>query len=166
MAFVGRLASLLPAIPFTLASESVRAYLLDAERKGGDAYTRISALAPGVEVRVELPGGAFALEQAYVGKSRDVGRFESHRKYIDLQLIVAGREFMDIADVGTLVLDEDLTPARDVIFYRAPEAYSILRMHQGDIAVFLPPDGHRPSLAIEPGEVVWKTVVKVPVLQT
>src|ERR1039458_5276387 len=68
------------------------AYVAEALRPDSAAQARIGRIAAGTTERVELAGGAFALEQVYLTKPRAEGRWESHRTYIDVQVIVAGEE--------------------------------------------------------------------------
>lgn len=139
------------------------AYAAEATRKGSETHRRIGRVAVGVTERIELAGGAFALEQAYVPKARSEGFFESHRKYIDVQVIVEGEELMEVEDVSRLAISEDFTPERDLIKYADTPVASVLRMRTGDVAVFCPADGHMPSLHWRGTGLVRKTVVKVPV---
>ena len=131
---------------------------------GSAVNVRIEKISAGTTERIELSGGAFALEQAYWTKPRDEGRWESHRLYIDLQVLVAGEEFMEAVHAGRLVVAEDLTPGKDLIFYQPFSAGSTLRIRAGEVAVFFPVDAHLPSLRVgaDPA-LVRKTVVKVPV---
>lgn len=142
----------------------VFAYAAEMLRPGSAAQARIEKIPAGTTGRVELGGGAFALEQAYWTKPRSEGRWESHRAYIDVQLVVAGEEQMEVADAARLTVAEDLTPAKDLIFYQPFGAGSVLRVRAGEAAVFFPADAHLPSLRLgmEPA-LVRKTVVKVPV---
>lgn len=129
-----------------------------------EEHRRILDVANGATERVELSHGMFALEQAYVAKPREQGRWEAHREYIDIQVIVTGRELMELTDTGNLVVDEDFTPGRDLIFFQPYANGSALVAEAGAVAVFFPIDAHRPSLALGPtGDLVRKTVVKVPV---
>jgi len=139
-------------------------YVEKALRAGSEARERIGRVASGVTGRVDLAGGAFALEQTYLPKPRPEGFFESHRKYIDVQVIVEGEELMEVEDVSRLVVAQTYDPERDFIKYADAAAASVLRMRAGDVAIFFPEDGHMPSLQLEGRPVlVRKTVVKVPV---
>jgi biofilm protein TabA len=142
------------------------AFVEDAGRAGTAANRQLFGLAPGQTERIELPGGAFALSQAYLTKSRTEGKWETHRAYIDVQAVFAGEEFMEITDRNRMTLAEDLTPERDVIFYQAFDQGSVLRLGVGDVAVYFPPDAHLGGIAIAAPVVVRKVVVKVPVLTT
>ena len=139
-------------------------YVEDILRPGSESHKRLHAVATGETLTIELGEGVFAMEQAYVAKPRTEGRWEAHKVYIDMQVIVSGDELMEVADVSRLVLAEDKTPAKDVMFFENGPSFSVLRVGSGDIAIFYPVDAHKPSLAAgEPAALVRKTVVKVPV---
>ncbi|HTQ30042.1 MAG TPA: YhcH/YjgK/YiaL family protein [Opitutaceae bacterium] len=140
------------------------AYAAEALRPDSAAGARLGRMATDATERVELSGGAFALEQTYMTKPRAEGRWESHRAYIDVQVIVAGEELMEATDAARLTVAEDLTPGKDLIFYQPFGAGSVLRVRAGEAAVFFPADAHLPSLrtGAEPA-LVRKTVIKVPV---
>jgi biofilm protein TabA len=139
------------------------AYVADALRAGSEARVRIGRVAAGETGRIELAGGAFALEQAYRPRLRPEGFFESHRKYIDVQVMVEGEELMEVEDISRLVVSHAYNPERDLIKYGDTDIASVLRMRPGDVAIFFPEDGHMPSLHWRGTGLVRKTVVKVPV---
>jgi len=144
--------------------ESALAHAALALTAGSPVSERVYRLPPGETLKVELGGGVFALEQAYETKASPEVRWESHRRSIDVQVIVSGAELMEVGDTGMLPVSEDLTPEKDVIFYAAGSPGSMLRMGAGDTAVFFPIDAHRPSLAVSEPRLVRKVVVKVPVV--
>ena len=112
-------------------------------------------------MRVELGGGMFAIDAAYLSKLRPEGFFETHRKYIDVQAVLEGEEAMEIADLQRLTLDVPYDAERDLIKYRDYADTSVLRAREGEVAVFFPVDGHM-SRAVTRPVLVRKTVVKVP----
>jgi biofilm protein TabA len=138
-------------------------YLEQALDPDSEVARRIRAVPVGESQRVELPGGAFALEQVYLSKPRETGRFEAHRAYIDLQAMVEGEESIDVMDVGRLRVQDDFAAGGDVAFFHDEAGASCWRMRAGEVAVFFPVDAHKPSLAVDGPARVCKTVVKVPV---
>ncbi len=138
-------------------------YIAEILRPETVAARRIAGIDIGVTERIDLANGAFALEQVYYTKTRPDGFFESHRKYIDVQVMVAGTELMEVEDVARLVVAESYNEERDFIKYTDTMAASRLRMRAGDVAVFFPADGHMPCLRFDDPVLVRKTVVKVPV---
>jgi YhcH/YjgK/YiaL family protein len=125
-------------------------------------HARIMQIPVGEERRVELDLGVFAMEQSYDSKPLDRGRLESHRRHVDLQAIVEGREFIRVAGLENLTVTEDFFEDRDVCFYANSDDASSWLMRAGEVAVFFPTDVHMPSLADGESSRVYKTVVKVP----
>lgn len=141
------------------------AHLDEVFRAGSLAAQRLATLAAGETKRIELAQGAFALEQAYWTKARVDGFFESHRRYIDVQVVVAGGEAMEIIDLAHLGDDAAYDSERDFIKHPDVANASRLVFRDGDAAVFFPADVHMPSLRLsEEPQLVRKVVVKVPVL--
>ncbi len=163
MALFGSLEALRSQLATTPAFERAFVYVEECLRGDSPAHRRISAVKVGETERVELGGGVFALEQAYYSKPRDEGRWESHHVHIDVQVIVAGDELMEVTDVNRLTIQEDRTPANDLLFYHSFNEGSVLRIKAREAAVFFPIDAHKPSLAVGSPALVRKTVVKVPV---
>lgn len=165
MAVYGSLSTARAQLAATPALVDAFAYVQRCLTPGSAEHRRIAAVATGATERVELSHGMFALEQAYVAKPPAQGRWEAHREFIDIQVIVEGRELMELTDVANLAVDEDFTPGRDLIFFKAFAGGSTLAAETGAVAVFFPVDAHKPSLAAGPqGDLVRKTVVKVPVI--
>jgi biofilm protein TabA len=140
------------------------AYVAEVLRPDSAAQARIGRIAAGTTERVELAGGAFALEQVYLTKPRTEGRWESHCAYIDVQVVVAGEELMEVADVAHLAVAEDPRPVKDLIFYRPFDGGSVLHLRAGETAVFFPSDAHLPALRTGAAPtLVRKAVIKLPV---
>ncbi len=139
------------------------AYLDEVFQAGSAANARLLGVPVGESRRIELTEGVFAMEQAYLAKDRSVARMESHLQYIDIQVIVAGVEAMAVTDVDQCTVTENLTPAKDLIFYRDLPSASLLQFRAGEAAVFHPADAHMPGIAVGAPTVVRKTVLKVPV---
>jgi biofilm protein TabA len=138
-------------------------YLEEVLREGSEARQRILALTTGRCEKVELIDGIFAMEQSYESKER-YDAFESHRSYIDIQLIVIGEELMEVADISKLPVTQPYDADRDVIIYGDYKLTSVLRVAAGEAAVYFPRDGHMPNLRVGANPVlIKKTVVKVPV---
>lgn len=103
----------------------------------------------------------FALVQEYITKNQEEKKFESHEKYIDIQLIVEGQEIMGYTPVQGLEIKEDLRPAKDMIFYKETLNGSNVKFTSGDYAIFFPEDAHKPCCALNECSKVRKIVVKV-----
>ncbi|HCU56448.1 MAG TPA: YhcH/YjgK/YiaL family protein [Clostridiales bacterium] len=110
--------------------------------------------------RYELGGGVFALVQSYDTKPEEACKIEAHKKYIDIQCVLKGKELFGVADLSTQTLYEDKFEEKDVAFYHG--AVDLLTLTDGDFIVVFPEDAHRPQQG--DGSHVEKVVVKVPVL--
>jgi len=164
MALFGRISTVKKQVPHGPAFAAGFAYLQELFRLESSAAARIRALAAGETHRVELAGGAYAMEQVYRSKPRAEGVFESHLGYIDVQVIFEGEELMEVADIGRGFVTKSHHADRDVIFYKDMPGSSVLHLRVGEAAVFFPEDVHMPGLHAASGPVlVRKTVVKVPV---
>lgn len=96
-------------------------------------------------------------------EARDARRFESHRRYIDIQVSLTGGEIIDWAPEGALPIEVDFQAGGDIAFHRAPAAPAAsLRLVPGSFAIFFPGEAHRPLCALESGpDRVRKVVFKV-----
>lgn len=107
----------------------------------------------------------FVLVQTSQTKPPDQGIWEVHRKYIDVQYIIAGSEWIGHAPLERLQSRIAYSDEKDVEFLHPPAAHEItwLDMRQGMFAVFYPHDAHHPSIATGSPSSVKKAVVKVAV---
>lgn len=119
---------------------------------------------------VALPGGKFemradglyAILDRYTTAGVEASFIESHRKYIDVQLMLRGEE-----QIGVCAIEEGVQGPYDeqhdfLKIEKSPELTWLL-MKPGTFAIFWPSDGHMTKLAgaAGPGPVV-KLIVKVP----
>ena len=141
-------------------------YVEEAGRPGTVANRQLYALEAGQTEKVDLPGKAFALLQAYLTKPRSEGRWETHVAHIDVQVVYEGRELMEITDRGGLTMSEDLSASRDLVFYHPFSPGSVLQFGPGAVGIYFPPDAHIGSVMLTSPMLVRKVVVKVPVLVT
>jgi biofilm protein TabA len=106
----------------------------------------------------------FLLVQSYETKEAADGRFEAHRAYIDIQLLIEGEEFCYYEGLEGLEALEPYAADRDAGFYKAPGSGGVgLPLRPGLFAVFFPQDAHMPCCAAGAKRAVRKIVVKVAV---
>lgn len=101
----------------------------------------------------------FALVQEYTSKRWDEGFWEAHRKYLDVQYVVAGVERMGYAPVQALRTVEE-NHEKDFLKL---EGGSFFLLPAGSFAILMPQDAHMPGMAVEQPQPVKKVVVKVQV---
>ena len=63
-------------------------------------------------------------------------KFEAHKKYIDIQFIISGRERIGYADIATLEPDTEYDAETDAAFYAKRENITGLVLESGMFAVF------------------------------
>jgi YhcH/YjgK/YiaL family protein len=114
--------------------------------------------------RIEIAGdNVFALVQAYkTAPASDPVVFEAHRKYIDVQYMVAGHEVIAWAPVDRLAVTQPYDPASDAWLGALPASdATFVRLAVGELAVLYPTDGHAPRVAAGAPAAVRKIVIKV-----
>jgi YhcH/YjgK/YiaL family protein len=123
------------------------------------AHTDSAVLAPG---RYDIDGDrVFALVQRYDTKPHDQGVWEAHRRYIDVQFMVAGHERMGYAPLTSLTVTHPYAPDTDCEVLTGNG--DVITAAPGTLVIFFPQDAHMPCLACGHPQPVAKVVVKVAV---
>lgn len=117
-------------------------------------------LSPGA---YEINGsGAFASVSEYESRPESEGFLEYHRKFIDIQLLLQGRERIGIADRKNC-RDRGYETEKDL--GRLEGAADFITLDRTNFAVFFPQDGHMPQISCAgQREKIKKIVFKIPVL--
>lgn len=103
----------------------------------------------------------YAVCMEYMTKDPDESKFEAHRKYIDIQMILGNKERMDVSDISLLEISEDYDATKDALFAKGQESCSIC-LEPGYFCILFPDDAHMPGINPGVGSVeVRKIVVKV-----
>ncbi len=164
MSIHGSLDTVRAQAPKTEAFATAFAYFDELFRPGSTANLRVKGIALDDVVKTELGAGVFVMEQAYPTRLRADGFFESHKKFIDIQVIFEGEELMEVADIARMTAKQPYNEKRDLIIYEDSTESSLLRVYVGQAAVFFPSDAHMPTLRVRADAVnVRKCVVKIPV---
>jgi biofilm protein TabA len=113
--------------------------------------------------RVEIDGTTvYALVQSYTGKPVDAPRYEAHRAYIDVQVVVMGQERFGWAPLEAMAPTDEYNPEKDVIHGTVPTPGSVLiPLQAGQLMVLYPSDAHAPGLSAADDSPVKKIVLKV-----
>ncbi|MFV0378046.1 MAG: YhcH/YjgK/YiaL family protein [Mangrovibacterium sp.] len=105
---------------------------------------------------------AFVMISEYDTKEPENAKWEAHKKFIDLQYVIAGEEQMGILPLVQAVNSLEYNEQKDVIFYgdnsgqlhlATPEAFFL----------FFPSDVHRPCIKVGESAPVKKLVAKIAV---
>lgn len=101
----------------------------------------------------------FVILSEYTTKALSDARWEAHRMYADIQLLLAGEEKIGYSPLTSMKVTEDYNPAKDILFLTGNGDYITLK--PSVFAVFFPHDAHQPCVATGNQQGVKKVVVKV-----
>jgi YhcH/YjgK/YiaL family protein len=164
MSLHGSLDTVRAQAPKTAGFATAFAYFDELFQPGSPAHARVKGIALDDTIKTDLAGGAFVIEQAYPTRLRADGFFESHQKFIDVQVIFEGEELMEVADIARMTVKQPYNEKRDLVIYDDSTESSLLRVYARQAAVFFPCDVHMPTLRVRADPVnVRKCVVKIPV---
>jgi YhcH/YjgK/YiaL family protein len=102
----------------------------------------------------------YALVQEYNSKLKEEGKWEAHRRYIDLQYLVKGMEGIGYANIHHLQQGEYDT-AKD--FLPLQGEGDLITVRSGSFVLLFPEDAHMPGMSIDSPASVKKIVLKISV---
>ncbi len=120
------------------------------------ASVDLAALAPG---RIEIDGQRLYVSIDHVeGRGHEGARLEAHRRYIDIQVTIAGTEHIGWRPLEDCHRPHEAFAAdRDIGFYKdLPDTWLVIP--ERHFAIFFPDDAHAPLAGVGP---LRKAIVKV-----
>lgn len=128
------------------------------------AYDFIINKADTAEVgKYELENGAYLMVQEYETKSRLEAKYEAHKKFIDIQMVLKGEELIVVTPIEKMEPCDEYNEVKDVIHYKHNDECTDYYIGSGDFLILFPEDIHMPGVCINGKSNVRKIVVKVPV---
>ena len=109
--------------------------------------------------RVDIVDGVYATRFTYETVPAEESFFEAHKKYLDIHIMVEGREGVEIAPPEALA-EFDRVEANDFYAYRGEGDYKLV-LSPGDFLVVFPGDAHRIKMQVDGPKTVSKVVFKV-----
>lgn len=113
--------------------------------------------------RYELDNGVYYSVQRYDVKPLDETKWECHRRYCDIQLVLDIGECIGYAATERLDSWGAYSEENDVCFSESTSKGIILPMPPGTFAFFAPTDAHRPCIMSDGKKLLTKIVIKIPV---
>jgi len=101
----------------------------------------------------------FALVSEYNTKDQSDAHAEAHERYIDLQYVVEGEEYIGYAPLEDQDIMEPYNVENDIVFYHAQLSH--VKFSEGMFAIFFPNDVHAPGIQIESSKPIKKVVIKI-----
>jgi biofilm protein TabA len=108
----------------------------------------------------ELGSGMRAILQRYESRPRTEGRWEAHRAFWDLQLVLSGTELFGWAPLEDLLARSPFDESRDLGYLEGDGEF--VTLSAGRFALVAPADAHMPGIASARPSAVWKVVFKIP----
>ncbi len=103
----------------------------------------------------------FISVQDYYTKPESEGKFEAHKKYIDIQYIISGEEKLGYTNISNCTKLTDYNESDDIEFLEGKGSF--LNASKGMFLIFTPEDAHMPCISINEKTYVKKAVVKAAV---
>ena len=112
--------------------------------------------------RYDIDGdNLYAIVSEYMSKNEETTKFEAHRKYIDIQYVISGKEIMNVAPLKTVNdVVEQYDAAKDIEFMTTNKVINYTAS-PSNFFIFFPNDAHRPGLKSGVSSPVRKIVIKV-----
>lgn len=111
--------------------------------------------------RHEIDGAnLYALVQEYETKLKEQGKWEAHRRYIDLQYVVQGAEGFGYTNIHHLQQGE-YDAGKDFLPLQGEGDF--ITVKSGYFILLLPEDAHMPGMAIGESAPIRKIVLKIAV---
>jgi YhcH/YjgK/YiaL family protein len=98
-----------------------------------------------------------AVSEYETGAGKD---HEAHREYIDVQMLLKGREYIFVQDIQKGTPATEYNEQKDIIFYKAENGVAY-ELNDGNFLVLDTNDLHKPCVMIEQPEKVKKYVFKI-----
>ena len=105
----------------------------------------------------------YAMVQSYTSKAYSDGEFESHQNYIDVQMVIDGKELMYVSnDQALRDSGKGYAKENDIEFFTSDtKLASKIYMDPGLVCILFPEDFHKPCISIDNPMQIKKLVIKV-----
>ena len=113
--------------------------------------------------RVEvLQNRIYANFDSYISKPENECKFESHKRYIDIQMLFKGEEIIQWHPVSKMDISIPYNAEKDIVFYADPATGYDTGVLTDDIfMIFYPEDAHKPQIFLKSPTEINKVVVKI-----
>jgi YhcH/YjgK/YiaL family protein len=121
--------------------------------RGLEALRRLAARPPEADGRHELEGEElYASLSTYETGEPAAKPFEAHRRYVDIQAVLAGQELLYWAPLAGLAERRAYSAAEDIAFFQDPAGGGAgLLLEPGSFVLLFPQDAHKPGCRVAGG---------------
>ncbi len=116
-----------------------------------------------IESRYQINEFIYANVESYVTKLSDVSQFESHEKYIDIQILLKGQEYVYYTNKSNLTVAKPYNSENDITFYGNSIAeYDRIKLDGTNFVILYPHEAHAPQVCVNDTPLkVKKVVIKI-----
>jgi len=134
-------------------------YTISENLKTGFNWLKNTDLELIADGKYTISDHVFANVQSY--ETKDDAPFEAHKKYIDIQYMVDGEEFIEVTDYNNTEITVEYDSQKDIEFLECKKQKDTFRLQAGNFLVLFPQDAHKPALNPNKKLFVKKVIVKV-----
>ncbi len=92
-------------------------------------------------------------------ETKPVQKLEAHKKYIDIQVVAVGEEYMGYTNIEKTTVTEEYDNEKDVMFLNGE--VDKLKANNNTFLIFYPEDAHMPALSVDDSKWVKKAIFKI-----
>jgi YhcH/YjgK/YiaL family protein len=112
--------------------------------------------------KYEIDGeNIYYIKTKYLTKQTEEAQLEAHKKYIDVQFVLKGKEKIGYAAFTSQKVFKEYDIENDYMLF--DEECDFFKFSEGMFAIFFPEDLHKPGIIVNGAEEVKKVVIKVKV---
>lgn len=110
--------------------------------------------------KYEIDGeNIYYIKTKYLTKQTDEAQLEAHKKYIDVQFVLKGKEKIGYVPFTSQKVFKEYDSENDYMLF--DEECDFLIFKEGMFAILFPEDLHKPGIIVNGAEEVKKVVIKV-----
>lgn len=113
--------------------------------------------------RYNLSGENYANVEIYSTKNLNDAKFESHNNFIDIQILLRGKERIYITQRKGLSISQEYNELKDITFYSNSINSDFVTIDSSNFVMIYPHEAHAPQVAVNNPMEVKKVVVKIKV---
>lgn len=113
------------------------------------------------EQRYELNNEDYVNVESYTTQLFSERKYESHRRFIDIQYIISGEENIIVTHTDNLETNTPYSDENDITFYKNNYTGTDNIINSGEMIILEPNDGHMPCVAVDKPSYVKKAVFKI-----
>ena len=99
--------------------------------------------------RTDIEGDEIYINRSsFTSKSREDARWEIHHHYLDIQMVLAGQEQMDVTPASLTMPTQEYNATTDYQQVQTKDShpYQTILMVPGQMTIVFPEDAHRPAI--------------------